>query len=78
MLAGASRARPAGHGIFWRAERRPDRTRACRLIEGDPLSASHGKDSCERIFAVHARDFRRVRKASEIMKRFPRMAHFQE
>jgi DNA mismatch repair ATPase MutS len=38
--------------LFLRAERRPDGTRSFRLVEGEPLSTSHGKDLYQRIFAA--------------------------
>jgi DNA mismatch repair ATPase MutS len=40
----------AGDRLFLRAERRPDGTRTFRLIEGEPLPTSYGKDLYERIF----------------------------
>ncbi len=36
--------------IFLRAERRPDGTRTFRLIEGEPLQTSYGKDLYDAIF----------------------------
>jgi hypothetical protein len=46
--------RAADHVLFLRAERRPDGTRTFRLIEGEPLATSYGKDLYERIFAAGA------------------------
>lgn len=40
--------------LFLRAERRPDGSRTFRLLEGEPLSTSHGRDLYERIFAAGA------------------------
>jgi hypothetical protein len=36
--------------LFLRAERRPDRTRTFRLIEGEPLPTSYGQDLYQRLF----------------------------
>jgi len=44
--------RGADQALFLRAERRPDGTRTFRLIEGEPLATSYGKDLYERIFAA--------------------------
>jgi hypothetical protein len=38
--------------LFLRAERLPDGTRTFRLVPGEPLATSHGKDLYERIFAA--------------------------
>ncbi len=38
--------------LFLRAERKADGTRTFRLLEGEPLPTSHGKDSYERIFGA--------------------------
>ena len=38
--------------LFLRAERMPDGTRTFRLIEGEPLATSYGRDLYERIFAA--------------------------
>jgi len=40
--------------LFLRAERRPDGTRTFRLVEGEPLATSFGKDVYERVFASGA------------------------
>lgn len=37
--------------LFLRAERRPDGTRTFRILEGQPLDTSHGRDLYRRIFA---------------------------
>jgi len=42
----------ADQAHFLRAERLPDGTRTYRLVEGQPLATSHGRDLYERIFAV--------------------------
>jgi DNA mismatch repair ATPase MutS len=39
------------NALFLRAERRPDGVRTFRLIEGEPLQTSYGKDLYERVFA---------------------------
>jgi len=39
------------HSIFLRAERQADGTRTFKLIEGEPLQTSYGKDLYDRIFA---------------------------
>jgi hypothetical protein len=44
--------RTVDHALFLRAERRPDGTRTFRLVEGEPLATSHGRDVYERIFAA--------------------------
>jgi DNA mismatch repair ATPase MutS len=41
--------------LFLRAERRDDGARTFRLLEGDPLPTSHGRDSFEAIFGPSAR-----------------------
>ena len=38
------------HAIYLRAERRDDGTRTFKLIEGEPLQTSYGKDLYDRIF----------------------------
>jgi hypothetical protein len=38
--------------VFLRAERLPDGTRTFRIIPGEPLSTSHGRDLYDRIFAT--------------------------
>jgi hypothetical protein len=43
--------RAVKHALFLRAERRPDGTRTFRLVEGEPLATSYGRDLYERIFA---------------------------
>ena len=43
--------RAADRALFLRAERLPDGTRTFRLLEGEPLATSYGKDLYERIFA---------------------------
>lgn len=40
-----------GNTIFLRAERQADGTRTFKLIEGEPLQTSYGKDLYNRIFA---------------------------
>ncbi len=40
------------NAIFLRAERQPDGGRTFRLIEGEPLQTSYGKDLYSRIFAA--------------------------
>jgi DNA mismatch repair ATPase MutS len=42
----------ADRALFLRAERLPDGTRTFRLLEGEPLPTSHGRDLYERIFAA--------------------------
>jgi hypothetical protein len=39
-----------GNALFLRAERQPDGRRTFRLVEGEPLPTSYGKDSYQRIF----------------------------
>ncbi len=39
-----------GNAIFLRAERRPDGARTFRLVEGEPLQTSYGKDLYDAIF----------------------------
>ncbi len=46
-------------GLFLRAERRADGARTFRMMEGEPLSTSHGQDLYERIFDSE-RDGRRA------------------
>lgn len=46
--------REAGRALFLRAERRPDGTRTFRLVEGEPLATSFGRDVYERVFASGA------------------------
>jgi len=41
-----------GDAIFLRAERRPDGARTFRIIEGEPLQTSYGKDLYEAVFAA--------------------------
>ncbi|HEY6321776.1 MAG TPA: DNA mismatch repair protein MutS [Thermoanaerobaculia bacterium] len=43
-----------GQAAFLRAERLPDGTRTFRLVEGEPLATSYGRDLYERIFAAGA------------------------
>ncbi len=38
--------------LFLRAERRPDGTRTFRMVEGEPLETSYGRDLFRRIFAA--------------------------
>jgi DNA mismatch repair ATPase MutS len=40
--------------IFLRAERQPDGRRTFRIMEGEPLQTSYGKDLYSRIFVEHA------------------------
>jgi hypothetical protein len=47
-------ARALENALFLRAERLPDGTRTFRLVEGEPLATSHGKDLYRRIFAASA------------------------
>ncbi len=49
-LADSLRRRQLETALFLRAERAPDGTRTFRVLEGDPLPTSHGRDSYERIF----------------------------
>ncbi len=42
--------RAADQALFLRAERLPDGTRTFRMLEGEPLATSHGRDLFERIF----------------------------
>lgn len=42
------------NALFLRAERLPDGTRTFRLVEGEPLATSFGKDLYRRIFAASA------------------------
>ena len=42
------------NALFLRAERLPDGTRTFRLVEGEPLATSFGKDLYRRIFAARA------------------------
>jgi len=44
--------RTGDQALFLRAERLPDGTRTFRLVEGEPLATSHGKDLYQRIFAT--------------------------
>ncbi len=46
--------RAAGEAHFLRAERLPDGTRTFRMVEGEPLATSHGKDVYERVFGSSA------------------------
>ena len=46
--------RTADRALFLRAERRPDGTRTFRLVEGEPLATSYGRDLYERIFTASA------------------------
>jgi hypothetical protein len=39
------------NALFLRAERRADGVRTFRLIEGEPLQTSYGRDLYERVFA---------------------------
>jgi hypothetical protein len=39
------------NALFLRAERRPDGTRTFRLVEGEPLETSYGKDLYDTVFA---------------------------
>ena len=41
--------------MFLRAERRPDGTRTFRLVEGEPLQTSYGKDVYDALFGVEHR-----------------------
>jgi DNA mismatch repair ATPase MutS len=38
------------NAVFLRAERRPDGTRTFRVIEGEPLQTSYGKDLYDSVF----------------------------
>ena len=42
--------RKLGNAIFLRADRKADGTRTFKLIEGEPLQTSYGKDLYNRIF----------------------------
>jgi DNA mismatch repair ATPase MutS len=46
----------ASDAIFLRAERLPDGTRTFKLIEGDPLQTSYGKDLYDDVFVGGGRD----------------------
>jgi len=46
--------RAADRALFLRAERRPDGTRTFRLVKGEPLATSYGKDLYERILTASA------------------------
>jgi DNA mismatch repair ATPase MutS len=41
-----------GAAIFLRAERRSDGTRAFRMVEGEPLQTSYGRDLYEKVFSA--------------------------
>jgi hypothetical protein len=53
-LADSLRRQELESTLFLRAERKSDGTRTFRLLEGDPLPTSHGRDSYERIFGQGA------------------------
>ena len=50
-LAGSYRNDGPEHAVLLRAERRPDGARTFRILPGDPLPTSHGRDLYEQIFA---------------------------
>lgn len=50
-LAHALYEKDQGDAVFLRAERTPDGTRTFRILEGEPLPTSYGKDLYNRIFA---------------------------
>lgn len=54
-LADGLRRQQLDSALFLRAERTADGTRTFRLLEGDPLPTSHGRDSYERIFGTQAK-----------------------
>ena len=54
-LADSLRRQRMETALFLRAERRDDGARTFRLLEGDPLHTSHGRDTFERIFGPAAR-----------------------
>jgi len=47
--------RKMANALFLRAERRPDGARTYRLIEGEPLETSYGKDLYDAVFAAEHR-----------------------
>jgi DNA mismatch repair ATPase MutS len=54
-LASGFRRQDANDALFLRAERKPDGQRTFRMIEGAPLSTSHGQDLYRQIFGVGGR-----------------------
>lgn len=46
--------RETGRALFLRAERREDGARTFRIVEGEPLATSFGRDVYERVFAAGA------------------------
>ncbi len=50
-LAGSYGGDGPEHAVLLRAERRPDGARTFRILPGDPLPTSYGRDLYERIFA---------------------------
>ncbi len=51
-LAHSFYAQHLGNALFLRAERQPDGRRTFKLVEGEPLPTSYGKDSYYRIFGT--------------------------
>jgi DNA mismatch repair ATPase MutS len=49
--------------LFLRAEREPDGRRTFRIVDGEPLATSYGKDSYQRIFAPPAETARALSQA---------------
>lgn len=49
-LAHALYEKDRGNAVFLRAERKPDGSRTFRILEGEPLPTSYGKDLYSRIF----------------------------
>jgi hypothetical protein len=43
------------NAIFLRAERLPDGTRTFRMVEGEPLQTSYGKDLYDAVFGIEQR-----------------------
>ena len=51
-LAERCHAQNTGGGAFLRAERRSDRRRTFRLLEGEPLPTSYGQDLYQQVFGT--------------------------